>query len=357
MPPLTRRSSAAGAAGKRPAANPADYAEVLAAKRARAPAAAAANEPAAGEPARPSNDAVYGIVRTRLLGLPAQERAGFLEESSADDPEMLAAVRNKFADLLAEPVAEPATDTANAAAREAAEAAAKKIEDLRTQLAAEQAKNVAVRLRGAHPRAPYQRQSLFDVRVWLPARGDGLVRSMEGRNLGLERRGFADGGGRGRGELGGLLRLGRLTPHGLVGGDRFRLLRGELGAEGHDLLVGRFRGFANGGIRFHLFGNELGAEVRDLLGGRLCCFAGGGIGSVRNGLRLGLRQQAGELVAYGSEHVGSPASDSSREPARSCDESAKRCALNRAKAASLVGNEPAAAAAGALARQAATTFA
>ena len=122
---MTRRPSAAGAAGKRPAANPADYAKVPAARRARAPAAAAANEPVAGEPARPSNDAVYGIVRTRLLGLPAQERAGFLDESFAEDPEVLAALRVKFADLLAEPVAEPVTDTANAAAREAAEAAAK----------------------------------------------------------------------------------------------------------------------------------------------------------------------------------------------------------------------------------------
>jgi len=125
MPPLTRRSSAAGAAGKRPAANPADHAEVPAARRARAPAAAAANEPAAGEPARPSNEEVYNIVKTRLRGLPAQERAGFLEESFAEDPDVLAALRVKFADLLAEPVAEPVTDTANAAAREAAEAAAK----------------------------------------------------------------------------------------------------------------------------------------------------------------------------------------------------------------------------------------
>ena len=54
-------------------------------------------------------------------------------------------------------------------------------------------------------------------------------------------------------------------PVGLVGGDRFRLLRGELGAEGHDLLVGRFRGFGGGGIRFRFFGDELGAEVLDLL--------------------------------------------------------------------------------------------
>ena len=73
--------------------------------------------------------------------------------------------------------------------------------------------------------------------------------------------------------------------------------RVELGAEGHDLFVGCFRGFARGGIRFRLFRNELGAEVRDLLGGRLCCFAGGGIGSVRLGFRHGLRQQVGELVA------------------------------------------------------------
>ena len=142
MPPLTRRPSAASAAGKRPA-DPVNYAEVVAARRARAPAAAAANEPAAGEPARPSKEAVFAIVKPRLLALSPQERAGFIEALLAEDPDELAALRDKFADLLAEPVAEPATDTANAAAREAAEAAAKKIEDLRAQLAAEQAKNVA----------------------------------------------------------------------------------------------------------------------------------------------------------------------------------------------------------------------
>ena len=91
MPPLTRHSSAAGAAGKGPA-NPANYAEIVAAMRARAPAAAAANEPAAGVPARPSNKEVYNMVRTRLRGLPAQERAGFLGESFAADPDVLAAL-------------------------------------------------------------------------------------------------------------------------------------------------------------------------------------------------------------------------------------------------------------------------
>ena len=80
---------------------------------------------------------------TRLLALSPQERAGFLEEPFADDPDVLAAVRNKFADLLAEPVAEPATDTANAAAREVAEAAAKKIEDLRARLVAKKAETDA----------------------------------------------------------------------------------------------------------------------------------------------------------------------------------------------------------------------
>ena len=139
MPPLTRRSSTATAAGKRPAAAPANYADVVATRRARAPAAAAANEPAAGEPARPSKEAVFAIVKPRLLALSPQERAGFIEELLADDPDVLAAVRDEFADLLAE----PAADTTNAAARAAAEAAAKKIEDLRAQLAAEQAKNVA----------------------------------------------------------------------------------------------------------------------------------------------------------------------------------------------------------------------
>ena len=124
---------------------------------------------------------------------------------------------------------------------------------------------------------------------------------MWGRDLGLERCGFAEGGGRGRVELGGLRRFRRLALHGLAGGARLRFFCGELGVEVHDLLVGRFRGFAGGGIRFRLFGGELGAEVLDLLGGRLRCFAGGGIGSVRHGLRHGLRQQVGELVAYGSE--------------------------------------------------------
>ena len=131
---------------ERTAESTASSAETAAAKRARALAAAAANEPAAGAAARPSNDAVYALVRTRLLALPSKERAGFIEEFFAEDPDVLAALRNKFADLLAEPVAESMTDTANAAAREAAKAAAKKITDLRAQLVAKHAeKDAAVR--------------------------------------------------------------------------------------------------------------------------------------------------------------------------------------------------------------------
>ena len=56
---------------------------------------------------------------------------------------MLAALRDKFVGLLAEPVAEPMTDSANTAAREAAEAPAKKITDLRAQLVAKQTKTDA----------------------------------------------------------------------------------------------------------------------------------------------------------------------------------------------------------------------
>ena len=77
MPPLTRRSSAAGAAGK----NPANYAEIVAARRARAPAAAAAGS-------LPTNEAVFALFRAHLLALSPQERAGFLEESLADDPDV-----------------------------------------------------------------------------------------------------------------------------------------------------------------------------------------------------------------------------------------------------------------------------
>ena len=62
---------------------------------------------------------------------------------SAEYPDVLAALRDKFADLLAEAVAEPVTYTANAAARDAAEAAAKKITDLRAQLVAKQAETAA----------------------------------------------------------------------------------------------------------------------------------------------------------------------------------------------------------------------
>ena len=57
---------------------------------------------------------------------------------------MLAALHDKFADLITEPVADTA-DIAITAAREAAEAAAKKIEDLRTQLAAKRAETDAAR--------------------------------------------------------------------------------------------------------------------------------------------------------------------------------------------------------------------
>ena len=95
MPPLTRRTSAARAAEER-------------APEAADPTA----ETAATKQARPSNDAVYDIVKTRFLA-------------------------------LSEPVAEPVTDNANAAAREAAEAAAKKIEDLRAQLVAKKAETDA----------------------------------------------------------------------------------------------------------------------------------------------------------------------------------------------------------------------
>ena len=42
------------------------------------------------------------IVRTRLLAPPSQERAGFIEEFFAEDQGVLAALRDKFADLLAE---------------------------------------------------------------------------------------------------------------------------------------------------------------------------------------------------------------------------------------------------------------
>ena len=90
---------------------------------------------------------------------------------------------------------------------------------------------------------------------------------MEGRKLGLERCGFAEGGGCGRGELGLLRRFRRLALHGLAGG-----------------------------VRFRLYGGEQGAEVLDLLGGRFRCFAGGGIGSVRPGLCHGLCHRVGELV-------------------------------------------------------------
>ena len=93
MPPLTRRSSAAGAAGKRPA-DPANYAEIVAARRARAPAVAAAGS-------LPTNEAAFALFRAHLLALSPQERAGFLEELLADDPDVLAAVRDEFADLLA----------------------------------------------------------------------------------------------------------------------------------------------------------------------------------------------------------------------------------------------------------------
>ena len=89
------------------AAEPADTTpETTAAKRARTPTAAAANKQVAGAAARPTKDAIYAQVRTLLLRLPSQERAGYLAKSIASGPGMLAALHDKSADLLAEPGAE-----------------------------------------------------------------------------------------------------------------------------------------------------------------------------------------------------------------------------------------------------------
>ena len=104
IPPSTRRPAAAATAKKR-AAEPA--AVTAAAKRARTSAAAAAAEAAA-----PTAIAQF---RTDILGLPWQERAGYLDKSFASALGALAALHDKFADLLADPVAEPVADTANAA--------------------------------------------------------------------------------------------------------------------------------------------------------------------------------------------------------------------------------------------------
>ena len=88
-------------------------------------AAAAANKQVAGAAARPANDATFAQFRTLLLGLPSQERTGYLDKSFASAPDV-PDLLHKFVDLLAEPVAEPVAelvaDTANTAAREAAEA-------------------------------------------------------------------------------------------------------------------------------------------------------------------------------------------------------------------------------------------
>ena len=78
MPPSTRLTTAATAEIR--AADTASAAAVAsAAKRARTPAAAAADEQAAGASAQPTNDLVFAQFRTLLLGLPWQERAGYLD--------------------------------------------------------------------------------------------------------------------------------------------------------------------------------------------------------------------------------------------------------------------------------------
>ena len=141
MPPSTRRTTAAAAADEHAAETADAAAGAAAAKRARTPAAAAADEQAAGAFAEPTNDLIFAQFRTALLGLQWQERAGYLDKSPASAPDVPAALHVKFADLMAEPVA----GTAATAAREAAEAAAKKIEDLRDELAAKQAETDAAR--------------------------------------------------------------------------------------------------------------------------------------------------------------------------------------------------------------------
>ena len=64
-------------------------------------------ETAPAKRARPSNDADFAIVKTRLLALSSQERAGFLEELFAEDPDVLAALRDRFAGLLADTLRKP----------------------------------------------------------------------------------------------------------------------------------------------------------------------------------------------------------------------------------------------------------
>ena len=81
MPPLTRFISAANTAEKgqrNPQLHP---------RRLLPPSG-----PGPSPPPQP-------IVRTRLLAPPSQERAGFIEELFAEDPDVLAALREKFADL------------------------------------------------------------------------------------------------------------------------------------------------------------------------------------------------------------------------------------------------------------------
>ena len=52
-----------------------------------------------GAAARPANDAIFAQFRTLLVRLPSQERAGYLDKSFASDPDVLAALHDKFADL------------------------------------------------------------------------------------------------------------------------------------------------------------------------------------------------------------------------------------------------------------------
>ena len=78
MPPSTRRTTAA-TAEKRVAETADAAAAAAAAKRARPRAAAAADVQAAWASAQPTNDAAFAQFRTLLLGLPWQERAGYLD--------------------------------------------------------------------------------------------------------------------------------------------------------------------------------------------------------------------------------------------------------------------------------------
>ena len=144
------------------------------------PAAAAAEEQAAGTTA-------FAQLRTVLLRFPWRERAGYLDKTLASQPDALAALHSRFADLTAGPMAAIAkAAAAETAAREAAEAAAqteelraqicfaraqlqpsapdtgaaaaaeaaaKSIEDLHAQLAAQQAETDATKFAPLAPRA------------------------------------------------------------------------------------------------------------------------------------------------------------------------------------------------------------